>query len=364
LSRVMSALQISTIDQFRAIEADKLVGLGHTIRAVDDGVFFRKGWQAFFGREDAHMRHHRREHEVTHRVEHGLLAPPVMGHGKSRSRSRSSKRPLRSTSRSPTSSRSLEGQLQPLLIGDCSCDSLLWSVPISIWTSSGVVRRLKAICQSLSKANGVLRAYDISAYTSDDEIVDRVLELVNDARVAWPTECIVENAKREREGRGVWRYVFDQEGPARGIPHHAVDLVYLFDNVPLPASVLAAPEPDMYFDGPFDVSDSDSEDSTPSVKSESVSDEEWSRVTVDEWSYTRVRDAMQERWLTFAHGEAPWHEDKVFVFGPEGETGERSQSIFEGRRRRQMWKQALEPLGTTLVQKVGVELSRGPSYHC
>ena len=65
-----------------------------------------------------------------------------------------------------------------------------------------------------------------------------MLELVNDARVAWPTECIAENAKREKHG--VWRYVFDQEGPTRGIPHHAADIMYLFDTVPLPAAATTA----------------------------------------------------------------------------------------------------------------------------
>jgi hypothetical protein len=45
--------------------------------------------------------------------------------------------------------------------------------------------RLKAICQSLSKTNAILRAYDINSFTPNDEIMERVLELVNDARVAW-----------------------------------------------------------------------------------------------------------------------------------------------------------------------------------
>jgi hypothetical protein len=90
-------------------------------------------------------------------------------------------------------------------------------------------------------------------------------------------------------------------------------------------------------------------------------DDEWMTTAVDEYSYARVRDAIQERWISFAHGEAPWREDKVFVFGPEGETGERSMEIFDGRRRKRMWKEALEPLGFTLVQKFGVELSRGPA---
>jgi len=51
----------------------------------------------------------------------------------------------------------------------------------------------------------------------------------------------------------------------------------------------------------------------------------------------------------------------VFVFGPEGEAGERGSNIFEGRRRTEAWRAALEPLGPALVQKVGLELANGPS---
>ena len=40
---------------------------------------------------------------------------------------------------------------------------------------------------------------------------------------------------------------------------------------------------------------------------------------------------------------------------------QRSKDIFDGRRRKQMWQDAFEPLGFQHVQKVGVELSRGPA---
>ena len=60
----------------------------------------------------------------------------------------------------------------------------------------------------------------------------------------------------------------------------------------------------------------------------------WMAPVVDTYSYTRVRDAIQERWIAFANGETPWNEEKVWVFGPEAETGERSRWIFDGRRRR------------------------------
>ncbi|KAF8624905.1 hypothetical protein AX15_005649 [Amanita polypyramis BW_CC] len=412
LSRTMAALRLSTVNDLRSIEAERLVGAGMTFRAVDDGIFFRQGWQEYFGGgKEERPKAHKIETHMTRTVQ------------KTRSKSRSA---LRSISRSRSRSTHLSGtpqlgphvQHQPLIIGDCSCDSLLWSIPASLWTPGAVVRRLRAVCQTLSKANNLLRAYDITPYTPDDEILDHVLDLINDARVAWPTECISQLAKRDRGGQGVFRYVFDQESPSRGVPHHASDLMYLFDNVSLdscnnhsvPDSFMivegdspkftttptptAAPTPQILlkshlpptpadrgrlsrsrtlrgcpsdetdFDEDLDIFfDSDSEDESISTP-RSEDDFDWMQPVVDEWSYSRVRDAMQEKWITFAQGEAPWKEDKVFVFGPEGETGERSMSIFEGRRRKQLWREALAPLGPSLVQKIGLELSRGPSGNC
>ncbi|KAK2461023.1 hypothetical protein APHAL10511_006964 [Amanita phalloides] len=396
LSRAMAALHVTTAKDFKALEANKLVGAGLTYRAVDDGSFFRQGWQDYFGEKP------------DTKPKSQLLRAVRSG---SRRVSRSSSRGLRSASRSVSTPQSATSQLQPLVIGDCACDSHLWSVAASLWSSTSVFRRLRAVCQTLVKSNSLLRAYDISSYTPDDEIVDRVLDLINDARVAWPTEHVAQISKRER---AVYRYVFDQETPSRGVPHHAADLVYLFDNVPLdivdnepPTSIkvidndspkitttptpTAAPTPqiparrssslspttttargrvpprtlrecpsesdfDEDMDLLFDDSDSDESVSTPRTED----DFDWMRPIVDEWSYSRVRDAIQERWIAFAHGDAPWKEDRVFVFGPEGETGERSMSIFEGRRRSKLWKEALEPLGASLVHKIGVELSRGP----
>jgi len=187
------------------------------------------------------------------------------------------------------------------------------------------------------------------------------------------------------------------------LPHHAADLMYLFDNIRLPKSTSAVTPMDLYFEGPYDLDDEDEDMhcvsvgnshlggvdvgeytfSTDSLVAKCASltrgrqgyrpsgnmgythtqqdDDDWMTTSVDEYSYARVRNAIQERWISFAYGETPWREDKVFVFGPEGETGERSTGIFDGRRRKKMWKEAFEPLGHTLVQKFGVELSRGPA---
>jgi hypothetical protein len=315
----MSQSHVSTLAQLRSVDPQRLINVGHHLRVTDDGVFFQIGWKLpNFHREnlcDTHVRH---------------AGIPL----KSRSRSPfpRSIAPARVPFHHPAS--------QPLMIGDCLCDAFPWSLPASMWTSSGVVRRLKAVCGSISKASAILRAYDISSYTPPEELVERVLELINDARIAWPTQEVTEGAQKERDGGGVWRYVFDQEGPTRSIPHHAVDLIYLFDNIPMPVSqslVMTSDDADLFDD-----------------------EGQWTLPTVDEFSYSRVRDAVQDRWIAFSHGEAPWNDNKVFVFGPEGETGERSSCIFEGRRRKQIWKEALEPLGMQLVQKVGVELSNGP----
>jgi hypothetical protein len=391
LSRVMSSLQVSTVEKFRRVEVDKLIGLGYSLRAVDDGVFFRTGWQSYFTHQIQQT--HNKVQQTHNKVHHHVQASRPVGLGvgnyintirphassssnrsKSRSRSTFRSRSVRSPSQAPSRTE-LIPHLQPLIIGDCSSDSLLWSIPISLWTAGGVVRRIKAICQSLSKTSSILRAYDISSYTPDEEIMERVLELVSDARVAWPTQCLSDRAKHERGGKGVWRYVFDQEGPWRGLPHHAADLMYLFDNVPLPASAIAATgESDSFFDGPFDVEDDedvsptctghfdddDCDNDSPSSVLH-IDDDEWLTTAVDEYSYARIRDTLQDRWISFANGAAPWRDDKVFVFGPEGETGERSKDIFDGRRRKRMWQEAFEPLGFQHVQKVGVELSRGPA---
>jgi hypothetical protein len=345
LSRIMSALRVANIEQLRAVDPDRLVKLGGgmTMRATDDGVFFRKGWkECIFGT----TKNNRRQ----------LLRNPP-------------------------------GNMQPVIIGDCAFDSLLWSFPASCWTAPAVVRRLKAVCQSLAKASALQYAYDISPHSTAEELVQGVLELINDARVAWPTECVAQAVMREGQG-GVWRYVFDQEGPARGVPHHAADLVYLFDNMPLPTeSLRVLPLADVKikdehedeefcegsfgFDGDEEEEEEedgmglnihDDDDESPEVVVDEE-EEDWAIPHVDAWSYARVKDAIQERWIAFANGENPWSssaDDKVYVFGPEGETGERSASIFDGRRRRAVWEEVLEPLGMALVQKVGIELSRGP----
>ncbi|KAI6007897.1 Alpha/Beta hydrolase protein [Pisolithus marmoratus] len=359
ISRALSPLRTSTVEHLRAIRSDTLAEIPCPVRAVDDGIFFQNGWrETLFPPAESD--------EIERIPQERNLSALRLGVRKLRSKSRSPH--PNSWAHQPAVS-----GLQPLIIGDCACDSDLWSSSTSDWAVSGVVRRLRAICQSLNKATALMNAYDIASHMTD-QLQERVLELVEDARISWPTECVYQAALRT--GQPVWRYVFDQEGPARGVPHHMADLIYLFDNVPLPLSPASSP---LSFAA-------DELPSLPSSESSSIGcpvtlndigtiDTDkfdycsrdlpcggWARPIVDEWSYTRVRDAIQTRWIAFAWGERPWDNSrgKVFVFGPEGETGERSAGIFEGRRRRKLWESVLRPLGIELVQKVGTELSNGP----
>jgi len=372
LSKVMSALRVSTIQELRKVPVDKLVSFTPGPRAVDDGYFFKNGSSETRSAEGVPQNHlhvpekltaqcvieqHIADTHGTHPSRIGAKVIQILHHDNLA---------LVPRPRLPAATQ------QPVIIGDCNYESFGYAPAASGWTPSAVVRRVGAICQSVKKANALLRAYDISAHTPDDEFPERLLELINDARFAWPTHLAAEKFRSSRslkDSGGVWRYVFDQEAPGSGIPHHATDLLYLFDTArPAFAAqlLLASPDPDTFYPDRFDVDDDDDDDAPfdnsafDSTFDDGSSDGEL-MPSVDQYQYGTVRDALQARWLAFAYGQAPWSRDKVFVFGPEGEAGERGLNIFESRRRTAAWRTALEPLGRMLVQKVGLELSNGPS---
>ena len=370
LSKVMSALHISTVQELRKVPVDKLVNFTPGSRTVDDGVFFKNGLpepRVNEGMSQSHL-------HVTEKLAAQCIVDQriVDRHGT---------HPLRTSAKviqilhhealAPTPRPAVPARSQqPVIIGDCGYESFAYASAASAWTPSAVIRRIGAICQSVKRANALLRAYDISAHTPDDEFPERLLELINDARFAWPTHLAAESLRRSRpkDSSGVWRYVFDQDAPGSGIPQNATDLLYLFDTA-RPAfaaqSLIAPSDPDAFFPDHFDVDDDeDEDDGVPfdnSAFEDGTSYDGDPLPSVDQYQYTAVRDALQSRWLAFAYGAAPWARDKVFVFGPEGEAGERGSNIFEGRRRTEAWRMALEPLGRAIVQKVGLELSNGPS---
>jgi hypothetical protein len=375
LSKVMSALRISTIQELRRVPVDKLVNFTSGSRVVDDGRFFQNGHTEPRATDEVPQNHIQGAERLTAKCIIGQHIPDKHG-----------THPLRVDAKilrflhhdslalipRPAAPSTIQ---QPVIIGDCGYESFVYAPAASAWTPPAVVRRVGAICQSVKKANALLRAYDISAHTPDEEFPERLLELINDARFAWPTHLAAESLRRSRsvpkDSSGVWRYVFDQEAPGSGIPQHATDLLYLFDTARLAfsaQSLIAPPDPDTFFPDRFDVDDDDDDDmpfDNSAFEDDDGSDDSGEEfgcgAAVDQYQYAAVRDALHARWLAFAHGQTPWARDKVFVLGPEGEAGERGASIFEGRRRPEAWRAALEPLGPALVQKVGLELANGPS---
>ncbi|KAI0027670.1 carboxylesterase, partial [Vararia minispora EC-137] len=359
LSRSVSALGLVHAPELRKVEIDKLVVHPPHYRAVDDGLWFREGWKDILGFTDSasHHLHASHQHLAMHIHAHPHSPHTHSPHHDS-PHGHSPKSHSQSRSRSPGTS----APLPPVIIGDCGFESYQFAEPASMWNVLGVHRRIKAIVHNLHRANALFNAYDITQQTPDDELPDRLLELINDARFAWSNTHRVARALTGA-GAHVWRYVFDQEAPKRGVPHHASDVLYLFDNArPVAADVDGDGDGADFFPESF----SDDEDEPSSAFDNSAfealgGDDAWNTPVVDLRTYERVRDAMQGRWLAFAHGvPAPWGADKVYVFGPEGETGERRLDIFAGRRRTEVWTNVFEPLGRDVVLKIGTELSNGP----
>ena len=73
-------------------------------------------------------------------------------------------------------------------------------------------------------------------------------------------------------------------------------------------------------------------------------------VTTMTYQYMNVRDTLHTRWLVFTHSQTPWAHD-VFMFGPEGEAGERRSDIFECRCRTEPWPATLEPVGRVCLRR-------------
>jgi hypothetical protein len=387
LSKLLPLVGASSLDELRTADVQKLVRIStwQSSRATDDGVFFLKGWKdAALAAEASASAHRRRSTESGASGGFGGYFNRDAIHAAELSRHQSeghrhghpSSSGLATTPGSPTGLNSGGPRglafRQPLIIGDCASSNMLYTLPASLLEAPSTVRRIKAVCQSMRAAATLMRVYDISTYTEeDDDLQERAVELLGDARFAWPVECAYENLKRcAAPGTRVWRYLFDEEAPARataaGVPKYAPDVAFLFDPAPHPNSppptrdspeVRAKPLRDYYPDLPPDEDDDEEDDFDDGGCWEYDAPGD---LDADEWEFQKIRNTVQERWIAFAHGESPWRDDKVFVFGPDGETGERSGNIVDTRRRRKAWREAFEPLGLKAVQKLGAELSSGP----
>jgi hypothetical protein len=486
----MSALHIRTIEELRKVPAAKLVALtGERVRPVDDGVFLRKDWKTL-SLPVASTSEWRQDVMIGDvACESVLWAIPARLWGAD----------------------AVARRARAIVQSVRRADVLMRAYDIVDQRGHSVE---DALVEGANHPELDIEAELEEAEEAECELAERVMELINDVAFAWPVDVtarcaadsayMFEDAMREDNqlteenehehdddvqatsalslsvtvsstdsdraatpdpsndrlpnAPYVYRYVFDQASPYTDTPHHGVDLLYLFGNIPFP--------------------------SDPEFTQEENDEVNWDRV--------KIRDEMQRQWLGFANGKQPWapltpqvptlseslaeerisstrassrsssfssyagpggltpftpftsftpingrghlppvfsppssrsnsfsqHEshhahhnhvngshsphpfvspfstrrdsashrahdrekereppstpthgdmpisisdsDKVFVFGPEGETGARSKRIFEGRRRVQAWKEALAPLGLATAQKVGLELGNGP----
>ncbi|KZS97202.1 alpha/beta-hydrolase [Sistotremastrum niveocremeum HHB9708] len=238
-------------------------------------------------------------------------------------------------------------KLDSLMLGDCHYESFPAESVASLWTPLSATRRIKAIVQGVYKAESLLRAYEITPETHPLDLPDRLLELIGDASVHYSVDLLARAV--EQSGTKVFRYAFDQGSPYNGVAHHAVDLLYVFGNA---------------------------------------------KEKMDGWDESRIRNAIQDRWIAFANGEEPWTpfhyeppssaltsadsdsdsdsldtptqseaESGVFVFGPCGEFGSRPVCELDYRRRRDAWHEGFEVPGLSLqeIVKIGSELANGPA---
>lgn len=245
------------------------------------------------------------------------------------------------------------------------------------------------------------------------------MNVVNDVFFAWPIDKLARGTSAGRLGEPgipVYRYVFDQESPYTFTAHHAVDLLYLFDNIsmtpehhtgkksaglgPLHTTastsiVLSPSSSGSDWDDPefhLHSFDDDMKDEPPEVtyqrypdsyESDSDSDDSYFQLSDFQYNASRIRQGMQARWIAFAQGPRdssspvlnvgrsstnseplpgrPWPSNRLLVLGPEGEVAARPMDEeLPIRRRAEEWSRALESLQPELAFRVGVELSVGP----
>ncbi|GJJ10658.1 hypothetical protein Clacol_004885 [Clathrus columnatus] len=389
LSRAMGRLGLTPTDinRLRNIPVDFLVAqTPGVVNATDDGIFFRDGWRNDVGSSP------------------GNFIP-------------------------------LPEKIDSLMIGDCAFESALYlgagsvgggggGAGIRTWSSLGIVRRVKALIRNVYKADKFLRSYGINygPGADDEESQDAVLNVVNDVFFAWPIDKLAKGAATGRPGgRGipVYRYVFDQESPYTFTAHHAVDLLYLFDNISMTptergkkaasgvgplhsttsTTLVQSPSSSgsdwdeldhrlgAYADDVVDDTQIAYPTYSDSYESDSDSDDSYYELSDFQYNASRIRQGMQARWIAFAQGSAsggssssltrsianrssnvleplpghPWSRDSLLVLGPEGEVGTRPiDEELPLRRRLDEWSHALESVPPELAFRIGVELSVGP----
>jgi len=206
---------------------------------------------------------------------------------------------------------------EAIMIGDVGFESVLWARQINALNAEQVKGCLQqeGIDEDLKKK--LLQVYSNLDSTSDEAARKAALEYVNDVLFA---SCIdrVADAFSKKE-KSVYRYLFDQgnpfEGPLKGLPHHGVDIIYLFANTPL--------------------------------------------ITHEEKELSKE---FQSKVIKFVNGGEPWgktSDNVMYGFGPKEHYGLVSTTEYRMRRRYRGFE-AIRSSDLAKVLKVATYLMRGP----
>ncbi|KAL0484342.1 lipase [Acrasis kona] len=124
---------------------------------------------------------------------------------------------------------------ESIMIGDCGFESVLWLQVINKKNSNQIKEALNQDGLDADFKQNVLREYPGLDSSGDEGARKSALDYVNDVLFAANVDRVCSDfVKKEKS---VHRFLFDQgnpfEGPLKNIPHHAVDVLYLFANTPL-----------------------------------------------------------------------------------------------------------------------------------
>lgn len=171
--------------------------------------------------------------------------------------------------------------IDQLLIGDVEYESIIWRNGVETMTAAEIVACFDSAGDQALQLKSL---YNIDADRPTSCKLG-ALDFINDTRFTLPV-IIIRDEYRNAE-KSVYHYTFDQANPwqASSRAHHAVDLLMLFGNLNLNAAAAA------------------------------------------------VRQEVQDKWLSFCNGQAPWPEDGVYAFGPYGRCTLITPEEYESRRR-------------------------------
>ncbi|KAL3473099.1 Alpha/Beta hydrolase protein [Aspergillus californicus] len=143
------------------------------------------------------------------------------------------------------------------------------------------------------EAAGLCEVYGLQYDTSPARLNQSLMKILED--IVFVTPVNEATTRFTRKGLSVYRYIFDEPNPFKGVfsgkSNHALDLPYLFG----PASTFVG-----------------------------VENMDWEQ---------NIQDSLQRRWLLFAHGMPPWSsvsDGKFLTFGPRGVVNEHSATELIG----------------------------------